>query len=487
MEIESTRPLIAVAVSLLAAALIVATRKSPNVREGVSLAAGGIKFLVVISMIPVVLAGNTFTYTLLSLTETKGLSIAFKVDALGLLFAITASFLWILLTLYSIGYMRGLKEHAQTRYYLCFAIILSASMGVAFAANLLTLFIFYEIVGFFVYPLVVHRETEEAFTKGNRYVFYIFALGKLFILAGLMVYGLSGTFDFDPKGVFPANVDPFLLTIIFVLFMIGISKAAMVPFHSWLPAAMVGPMPAVAALAIIDIGAFALLRAAYYIFGMDTLRELELGYPLLILASFTIVIASIMALTKDDLKARLVYSTIGQISYTILGIALLVSAGLTGGILQLVNHAVAKAVLFFCAGAIFVVSGKTKVSELNGIGKQMPFTMAAFTLGAFSIIGIPPFAGFVTKWYLVMGAAETEQYAAIAVLIASSVLSASYLLPIVYAAFFRDLPPGEKAERREAPAIMLVPLLIAAIGTLVLFFAPSVFLDLARVVIGEVG
>jgi multicomponent Na+:H+ antiporter subunit D len=205
------------------------------------------------------------------------------------------------------------------------------------------------------------------------------------------------------------------------------------------------------------------------------------------LASFTIVAASIIALTRDDLKARLVYSTIGQISYTLLGAALLVPAGLTGGILQIVNHGIAKVTLFFCVGAIFVASGKTKVSQLNGIGKQMPFTMAAFTLGALSIIGFPPFAGFISKWYLVLGSVDAEQYPVIAVLVGSSILSASYLLPIVYAAFFKDLPPGEKAERREAPTIMLVPLAIAAIGTLVLFFAPSVFLDLARMVMGEVG
>ncbi|VAX25515.1 Na(+) H(+) antiporter subunit A [hydrothermal vent metagenome] len=485
MEIESIRPFLAVAVSLIAAAGIVVARKSPNIREGFSLTAAGAKFLIVLTMIPAVIAGSTFNYTLFSVTS--GISIAFKVDAMGLLFAITASFLWILITLYSIGYMRSLNEHAQTRFYLCFAVILSATMGVAFAANLLTLFIFYEIVSFFVYPLVVHNETEDSFSKGNKYIFYIFVMGKLFMLAGFLVYGLSGTFDFDPKGVFPGDTSAFLLTVTFILFLIGISKAAMIPFHAWLPAAMTGPMPVIASLAVIDIGAFGILRAAYYLFGLETLKRLDLGFPLIVLACFTIVAASVMALTKDDLKARLVYSTIGQISYTLLGAALLVSAGLTGGILQLVNHGIAKATLFFCAGAIFVVSGKTNVSQLNGIGKKMPWTMGAFTLGALSIIGVPPFAGFISKWYLVLGAAEVEQYTAIGVLVLSSILSASYLLPIVYAAFFRDLPEGETSERQEAPMIMLVPIMIAAVGTLALFFAPSIFLDLARVVMGEVG
>lgn len=486
MEIESIRPFLAVVVSLLGAVLILVTRGSANVREGCSLAAATLKFLIVLTMIPAVLAGNILHYTLLPITSTPGLSIAFRVDAMGLLFAITASFLWLLITLYSIGYVRSLKEHAQTRYYLCFAMTLSATMGVAFAANLLTLYLSYELVGFFIYPLVVHKETKEAFVRGNRYIFYVFVLGKFFMLAGFMAYGLSGTLDLNPKGIFPSNADPILLTLTFLLFVIGISKAAIIPFHAWLPAAMVGPLPVVTSLAVIDIGAFAILRAAYYLFGLDTLKALNLGLPLVFLASFTIVVASVIALTRDDLKARLVYSTIGQISYTLLGIALLTPAGLTGGILQIVNHAIGKVTLFFCVGAIFVASGKTRVSELNGIGKQMPFTMAAFTLGAFSIIGFPPFAGFISKWYLVSGSAEAGLYSAIAVLVASSILSASYLLPIVYAAFFRDLPPGEKAERREAPTVMVVPLMLTAIVTLILFFAPSVFLDLARVVMGEV-
>jgi multicomponent Na+:H+ antiporter subunit D len=485
MEVDSIQPFLAVTVSLIGAALIVATRRSPNIREGCSLGAAALQFLIAAGMIPAVLAGKTLHYTLLPITSD--LAIAFRVDAMGITFAAAASFLWILITLYSIGYTRSLNERAQTRYYLCFALTLSATMGVAFAANLLTLYLSYELVGFFVYPLVIHKETEEALARGNRYIFYIFVMGKLFMLAGFLAYGLSGTLDLNPKGIFPSNANPILLTLTFLLFLVGISKAAMIPFHVWLPAAMIGPLPVVASLAVIDVGAFGILRAAYYIFGLDTLKALNLGLPLVLLASFTIVAASVMALTKDDLKARLVYSTIGQISYTLLGAALLAPAGLIGGILQIVNHAIAKVTLFFCAGAIYVASGKTKVSELNGIGKKMPFTMAAFTLGAVSVIGFPPFAGFISKWYLFSGSVEAEQYPAIAVLVASSILSAAYFLPIVYAAFFRELPPGEKAERREAPMMMVVPLMLAAIGTLILFFAPSVFLELARVVMGEVG
>jgi multicomponent Na+:H+ antiporter subunit D len=488
MEIESVKPFLTVAVPLLGAALSLVTRRSPNIREGCSLVAAILTCLIVLAMVPAVLAGKTLHYTLFSLTSDSALSIAFRVDAMGLIFAIHAAVLWPLITPYTIGFMRSLRERSQTRYYLCIAIILSATMGVSFAANLLTLYLFYEVASFFVYPLVVHYETEDAFTKGNKYCFYVFMVGKIFLLASLLAYGLSGTLDFNPKGVFPSKADPILLTLTFLLFLAGITKAVIMPFHAWLPPAMFGPVPLIPIHHIggCGVGAFAVLRAAYYIFGLDTLKALNLGLPLVILASVTIVAASVIALTRDDLKARLIYSTIGQISYTLLGAALLGPAGLTGGLLQIITHAFGKITLFFCVGSIYAASGKTKASELNGIGKQMPFTMAAFTVGALSIIGFPPTAGFVSKWYLVFGAAEAGQYPAMAVLVASSILSASYLLPIVYAAFFRDLPPGEKAERREAPAMMVVPLMLCALGTLALFFAPSLLLELARVVMGDV-
>ncbi len=490
MEIESIRPFLAVAVSLLGVAFIVATRKSPNIREGCSLAAATLKFLIVFSMIPTVLAGNTLHYTLLSLTSDSVLSIAFRVDAMGLLFAIIASFLWILTTFYSIGYMRSLKEHAQTRYYICFALTLSSTIGVAFSANLLTLYLFYELVGFFAYPLVVHNETKEAFAKGNKYLFYLFVMAKFFLLAAFLSYALSGTLDFKPNGVFPPDADPTLLTIAFFLFVVGIgAKGAIMPFHSWLPAAMIAPTPVSAllhAVAVVKVGVFAMLRVGLDTFGLEKLKELGVGTPVVFLVCFTIVAASVIALTRDNLKARLAYSTISQLSYIILGMVLLTASGVTGGVLHLANHAFSKITLFFCAGAIFVASGKTKVSELNGIGKQMPFTMAAFAIGSLSLIAFPPFAGFISKWYLVLGSIEAGQYFAVAALVTSSILNACYFLPIVYAAFFKDLPPGEKVERREAPAMMLVPLIITAIGTLVLFFAPSVFLDLARMVVGEV-
>lgn len=487
MEIESIRPFLAVAVTLLGAVLIAVTRRSPNIRDVCSLVTATLLLLISLSMIPAVLEGNTLRYTLFSLTSPPSISIAFRVDAMGLIFALHAALLWIVIAPYSIGYMRTLGEHAQTRCHLCIALVMSAAMGVSFAANLLTLYLFYEMASLCAYPLEVHHETEDAYSKGNKYVFYVFAWGKIFLLACLLAYGLSGTLDFNPKGIFPSTTAPFLLTLTFVLFLIGITKAVIVPFHAWLPPAMYGPTPFIPIYQICGcgVGTFAILRVVYDLFGLDLLKELNLGVPLLIAASLSIIVASVMALTKDDLKARLIYSTIGQIAFTLFGAALLAPAGLTGGLLQFVTLAFGMTTLFFCVGAIFVVSGKTRVSELNGIGKKMPFTMAAFAVGAFSVIGLPPFTGFTSKWYLALGAAQTEQYYAVAVLAVSTVLSAFYLLPIVYAAFFRDLPAGEQAERREAPATMLVPLILAAVGTTVLFFAPSLFLDLAGIAWGD--
>jgi multicomponent Na+:H+ antiporter subunit D len=489
MEIESIKPFLAVAVTFLGAIVVALTPRWPNIRDGSSLVTAALMLVITLSMIPAVLDGNTLRYTLWSLSIPSSLSIAFRVDAMGLLFAVHAALMWIVIAPYSIGYMRTLNEQAQTRYSLCIALVMAATMGVSFADNLLTLYIFYEAASLFVYPMVVHYGNNDAWAKGNTYVFYVFAVGKFYLLACLLAYGLSGTLDFSPQGFFPPDVDATLLIVAFILFLVGITKAVIVPFHAWLPPAMFGPVPTITIHHVggVGVGAFVVLRTAYFMFGADTLKELNLGLPLMVAASITIVVASVIAMTKDDLKARLIYSTIGQISYTLFGAALLAPAGLTGGLLQIVTHAFGKTTLFFCVGAIIVASGKTKVSELNGIGRKMPFTMAAFAIGAFSVIGFPPFTGFTSKWYLFLGAAEAEQYYAVGVLAVSSILSAFYLLPIVYAAFFKDLPPGENGERREAPAIMLVPLLLTAVGTMLLFFVPSLFIDLADIVMGEVG
>ena len=485
MPINSILPFAAVAVALFAAVPMVMNRRSPNTREAWSVGAATLMFLFVLHMIPPVLDGNTLHYTLFSIAP--GISFSFRVDAMGVLFAVTASFLWILTTFYSIGYMRSLKEHAQTRYYLCFAFTMSATIGVAFAANLLTLYLCYELVGVCAYPLVAHSETEEAYAKANKYVFYLFGMAKLFLLACFLSYGLSDTLDFKPGGVFPADADKTLLTITFFLFLVGVgAKAAIMPLHPWLPAAMIAPTPVSAllhAVAVVKVGVFTLLRVGLDTFGLETLKQLDVGGPVVLIVCFTIIVSSIIALSKDNLKARLAYSTISQLSYIILGMALLTTAGVTGGVMHIANHAFSKITLFFCAGAIYVASGKKNVSELNGIAKKMPFTMAAFTIGSLSLIAFPPFAGFISKWYLIFGSVEAGQKLAVAVLVTSSILNACYFMPIVHAAYFRDLPPGEKVERREAPPTVVVPLMLTAVAVVILFFAPSFFLDLAIMVV----
>lgn len=488
VPLVSVKPLLAVLVSILGAILILVSDRKPNLREFWSIAAGLAKFFIVLSMLPVILAGNTIEYTVS--TILPGIALKFRVDALGIIFATTASFLWILTSLYSIGYVRSLKEHAQTRYFACFAISLSAAMGVAFAANLFTLFLFYEILTLITYPLVTHKETEESLTAGVKYLVYLLGSSKSFqLLAMILTYNLAGTLEFSKGGIFPEGASSPLLIAIYILFIAGYTKSAVMPLHSWLPAAMVAPTPVSAllhAVAVVKAGVFSVLRLIFDVFGLDMMHHLNLGLPTALFASFTILVASIIALTQDNLKLRLAYSTVSQLSYVILGAALLTPSGMVGGILQIVNHAFAKITLFFCAGAILIASHKTNISEMGGIGRKMPLTMLAFSIGALSMIGIPPAAGFISKWYLAVGSVEAGGLAFLSVILASTILNAAYFLPILYKAFFDDLPSGSEIQGvREAPFFVVMPLTLTAIGTLLLGAFPDYFLQIAMEVIHE--
>lgn len=507
--VHSPLPVYAVIVSLAAALLIRLSDARPNVREFWTIAAAVVKFSLVAAMAVTVLRGSAIEYHLL--TVLPGLEINFKVDALGVFFALTASFLWIVTSFYSIGYVRALKEHAQTRYFSCFALAMSATMGAAFAANMFTMFIFYEMITFSTFALVAHKQTPEAMSGARRYLTYLLGTSIFFQLSALfLTFYAAGTLDFSPGGILAGKASDTWLIVIFVLFMAGIAKAAMMPFHSWLPAAMVAPTPVSAllhAVAVVKTGVFVVLRVILYIFGVDLLADLGLGMALAYFVSFTIIVSSIIALRQDNLKARLAYSTISQLSYVILGAALLTPSGIKGSILHIVVHAFGKITLFFAAGAIYVATHKTKVSELNGIGKKMPFTMAAFAIASLSMIGIPPLGGFLSKWYLAMGAIEAKQLPILIVLAVSTVLNACYLLPIVYAAFFRNPAPEsagsgpiennqvhsprqhgswpwQNLELNEAPILMVGSLVLTALGVIIIFFAPSLFLDLARMVVG---
>ncbi|NOY84775.1 MAG: monovalent cation/H+ antiporter subunit D family protein [Nitrospirae bacterium] len=500
MELESVKPLLAVMIPFIGGVFIVATRKNKNVREACSLVAGILMFFVVLSMIPAVLDGKTLHYVLFDFWPT--VPIGFRVDGLGLLFALVAAFTWILTTLYSIGYMRGLKEHSQTRFYFCFAVTLSATMGAAFSNNWFTLFLFYELITFFTYPLVVHHETKEAWAGGNKYLFYLLATSKLFMaVAMLLTYYYSGSLDFTATGILPADVESTTLMIIFFLYLFGIAKAALMPFSAWLPASMVAPTPVSAllhAVAVVNTGAFCILRVVLNTFGVDLLESLDIGSIAVYLASFTIIMASVYAMSRDNLKERIAYSTVSQLSYMILGGVLLTSSGLTGGILHIANHAIAKITLFFCAGSIYVATKKTHVSQLNGIGRKMPWTMGAFAIATLSMIGVPPSGGFLSKWFLSLGAIEANQVPIVFVLLVSGLLNAIYFLPIVHRAFFKvpdeeltlalagdkdGVVLGAESSFKE-PMFCVIPLCITAATSILLGIFPDLLLDLTKQVIG---
>ena len=494
--IVSIKPLLAVLVSSIGALFIIASGKNPNLRESWSIIAGVLKLLIVLSMIPTVVYDyQIIEYSLFSLLP--GIEIAFRVDAFGLLFAMGASILWIATSFYSIGYMRSTNENSQTRYYTCFAVSLSMTIGVAFSANLFTMFLFYEGLTLITYPLVAHKETPEAKKGARKYVIYLLGAAKTFIVAGIILtYNLAGTLEFSKSGIFPTLVQsahPNLLYLIFTLFLFGFAKCAIMPFHSWLPAAMVAPTPVSAllhAVAVVKTGVFTVLRVVLFIFGADLMMKIGVDVFAITFASLTIIIASLMALSRDNLKARLAFSTISQLSYIILGVVLLTPSAMIGGIIHITNHAFSKITLFFCAGSIYVSTHKTEVSQLNGIGKKMPWTMTAFTIATLSMIGVPPASGFITKWYLVIGSLERHNMAVLAVLLASSFLNAAYFIPIVYKAFFKtedseitqELKSHENAVIKEIP-FMVVPLTLTAIVSVVLGLYPDFIVKIAESVI----
>lgn len=492
--ILSIKPLIAVLVSLAAVPLIMKSGNRPNLREFWSILAGVIKFSIVMSMVPAIFAGNTIEYTLVSFYQ--GIDIKFRVDALGMLFATVSSFLWIVTSFYSIGYMRANKEHAQTRYYACFAISLSSAIAVAFSANLITLFVFYEILSLATVPLVGHKETPEAQEGARKYFLYLLSLSKTFLLSGIIiVYMIAGTTDFTSHGLLSNAPGSTLLFVTFFLFLFGFAKCGIMPVHNWLPSAMVAPTPVSAllhAVAVVKVGVFSVLRVVFHIYGIDLMSRLNIGITAAYVASFTIIVASIIALTKDNLKARLAYSTVSQLSYIILGAVLLTPSSMTGGIIHIANHAFSKITLFFCAGSIYSSAHKTEISQLTNIGKKMPWTMAAFFIASLSMIGVPPVAGFVSKWYIAIGSIEAKELPILLFLLASTILNAAYFLPITYKAFFvkdeaasqlqHDPGHGHHEDIKENPMIV-VPLVLTAIISVIIGIYPNYFLSLAQEVI----
>ena len=452
--------------------LIMATGKSPNLRETVTLISGVVMFGAALTLLPTVAGGARPDLVLWDIFP--GLSIRFTVEPLGMLFAMIASGLWIVTSIYSIGYMRGNSEHNQTRFYVFFAIALSSTAGIAFSGNMLTLFIFYEVLTISTYPLVTHHGDANALKGGRTYMGLLLSTSIGFLLlAVIWTWHLTGTLDFTPGGILGGKVEGPMLGVLLFLYMYGTGKAALMPLHRWLPAAMVAPTPVSAllhAVAVVKAGVFTVLKVVVYIFGIDTLSGSGANVWLMWVAAATLLFASFIALRKDNLKARLAYSTISQLSYIVLGAALATGASVVGGGLHIAMHAFGKITLFFCAGAIYTAAHKTLVSELDGIGRRMPLTMGAFVIGSLSIIGLPPMGGAWSKWHLMLGAADAEQYLFIGVWALSSLLSAAYLMPIIARAFFQEPTDGHADGIHEAPVMSLIAIGIAAIGTFVLFF-----------------
>jgi multicomponent Na+:H+ antiporter subunit D len=488
--ITSIRPLLAVLVSLLIIPLVVVSSRSPNVRESWTFVAAVAKFLIVLSMLPAILRGTEIVYTVVQFMP--GAAIKFRVDALGMLFALVSSSLWIITSAYSIGYMRGLKEHGQTRYFCFFAICLSATIGAAFSANLLTLYLFYEILSLATYPLVTHHQDLEARSSGRKYLLYVVGASIGLVLPAMLIcYNLAGTLEFSKNGILAGTAESqSLLFILLFMFVFGFAKSAIMPMHSWLPAAMVAPTPVSAllhAVAVVKVGVFSIVRILTGVFGIQFLSSSDLGIAVCYVAAFTILVGSFIALSQDGLKRLLAFSTIAQLSYIVLGVALLSPKGMTGGMLHIAMHAFGKITLFFCAGAIFVATGKKNISEMIGIGRRMPVTMAAFFIASLSIIGMPPCGGFISKWYLALGTLQAHQTGFLVVLLFSSLLNACYFIPITYKAFFCK-PEDAMFENKmqEAPAFCVVPLVITATISVILLFYPQPFLRLARMMVQSI-
>ena len=481
-------PLIAVAVPMAAVVPILLSGRRPNLREAWSLAAALATAGAVWSMLSGTLAGEPAESVLFELAP--GAAIAFRADAAGMLFAMLASGLWVVTTVYSIGYMRTLEEGNQTRYYAAFALSVGSAVGVALAANLVTFVLFYELLTLATYPLVTHHQDAASIRAGRKYLAYTLTAGLALIAATawLLALGVDATFE---AGGFLAELTGRggVLWGLFALLAAGVAvKAAVMPLHSWLPAAMVAPTPVSAllhAVAVVKAGAFGFVRVMGYVFGPALLADMGALHVVAAFAAVTLTVGSILALGMDPLKQRLAYSTVSHLSYIVLGTAILAPAAWVGALFHMAAHGVTKITLFFCAGAIHAHAHKDRVSQLDGIGWRMPWTMAAFALASLGMAGLPPFMMFASKWYLGAGAVDAAMVPFLAVYVLSGVLNAAYLFPIVFRAF-RNVPVEGHAERSasvdEASGLMVVPLMITAGLALVLGLAPDAafgFMELA--------
>lgn len=486
MDAASSLPGWALLPSALAVALIIVSRRRPVVRESWSIAAAVTQSAIVIAMLPAVLAGERLVWQPFAIAPS--VPFLLRVDPLGALFGMLASTLWIATTVYSIGYTRALAERAQTRYFAAFALSLFAATGVALAGNLLTFFVFFELLSVATYPLVIHRGTPEAARAGRIYLAYTLGAGVMLLGAIVWTHAVAGVLDFEPGGILPGGLAPGVVWGLFALFVLGTGvKAALVPLHTWLPIAMIAPTPVSAllhAVAVVKAGVFGLVRVIGFVFGVEVLQDVGAAAALGAIAAATIVLGSLAALVQDNLKRLLAFSTVSQLAYIPLGFALGTFDAMAGGVLHIASHAFLKITLFFCAGAIYATAHVDRVSDLGGMGRRMPLTMGAFAAAAFMLAGVPPGAAFVSKWHLLLGAVDARAWWALAALLASTLLNLAYFTPIVVRAF-----TGPAAPVQEARPALLVPLLATAAGGLLLGLMPERFgrfLVLARAVAASV-
>ncbi len=490
-------------IPLIAAAIIPLVGRNKNIREGVSLVAAGALLANVIYLVGVVsrsrLADGSLDYEnlpRLKIAEFAGaFDIEFVLEPLGAIFAAIASSLWIMNTLFAIGYMRGNKEKNQTRFFAFVAVAIAGAMGIAASGNLITLFVFYEILTLSTFPLVTHKGDEKAKRGGTIYALILMgtSLGLLLpAVIGVQVF--AGTTDFMVGGVFASNVSKTTVSVLLFLFAFGIGKAALMPVHPWLPNAMVAPTPVSAllhAVAVVKAGVFSILKVVTYTFGPALTASSSMSTILAWVAAISIVLASVIAMRQDNLKARLAYSTVSQLSYITFAAMLASGTAIIGGALQIVMHAWGKITLFMCAGAIYTVAHRTNISSFNGLGRTMPFVFGAFLIGALSIIGVPPMGGSWPKFFLMVGALESELAILMGALIVSSVLNVVYLVPIAVRGFMRPPDNPEKdahiAEERKQHPWVIIPPVLTALGAFLLFFFAGDMVDFVRPILGDLN
>jgi multicomponent Na+:H+ antiporter subunit D len=474
-------PLLLVVSPILSGLIILFIPESNRtLRTLVNILGSGIVITLIVLLLKDIYNGQEFEsrYSLLPTID-----LVLHVDALSLIFVTLSGLLWLLTTIYAIGYLEGAKN--RSRFFGFFGLCVGSTIGVALAGNLITFLIFYELLTLATFPLLAHRGNVASIKATRVYLIYTMVGGAVLMAAVVWLKALAGPLDFTATGILGdiPGLDRTYLQIIFAMLIIGLGvKAAIFPLHGWLPVSMAAPAPVSAllhAVAVVKAGAFGIIRVIYDIYGIDFASSLGLTQVLAVFAGFTIIYGSVKALSQDDIKKRLAYSTVSQVSYIALGAAIAGPIATVGGLVHLVHQGLMKITMFFCAGNLAETLGIHKVSELAGAGKRMPLTMTAFTIAALGMIGLPPIAGFISKWYLGMGALEANIYWVLGVLAISSLLNAMYFLPIIHAVWFKESGedwPHEKIKGTHAEtrlALLLPPLVTAALALLVGLMASS--------------